>query len=129
MDSRSGTGKTEPYRETLQPMPSSITLYPADNLPADVAAFWRSRQTEQDPLKGLTGSPEWFAMMAAGGGGEALSCAGKTEQAPLSFGAASDRAAGGKLTGRRPSQVFRVCGVIGLRLALASRTSRLPCSS
>jgi len=87
-------------------MPCTITVHPAANLPEDVTAFWRARQFEQDPLKGLTGSPEWFAMMAAGGGGEALvlrkeggTCCGVI---PLLSQTAR--------LGRRVSQVFRVCG-------------------
>lgn len=43
-----------------------VTFQPAASMTPDVIDFWRSRQAAQDPWKGLTGSPEWFVLMAAG---------------------------------------------------------------
>lgn len=87
-------------------MSCNITVHAAGNLPEDVTAFWRARQAEQDPLKGLTGSSEWFAMMAAGAAGNALvvrrengTCCGVVPLLPQAA-----------RLGGRPCQVFRVCG-------------------
>ena len=87
-------------------MPCDITFQPADNLTEDVAAFWRVRQVEQDPLKGLTGSSAWFAMMATSGGGSAL----VARRGDGKCCAVIPLLAQTARLGGRPSQVLRVCG-------------------
>jgi len=43
-----------------------LTFEPVDSLSSDGLIFWRQQQAQQDLWKGLTGTPEWFRMMAAG---------------------------------------------------------------
>ena len=75
-------------------------------------AFWRTRQAQQDPHKGLTGTAGWLDMMAGGGdNGEVLAIRRDDGLLAAVIPLLRQTAAlGGPLPGRKVRPVLRVCG-------------------
>lgn len=65
------TGSVGIWSDALNGREPTVRLHSYRSIPADVMAFWRQAQADQDPYRGVTASPEWFQMMADGGDPEA----------------------------------------------------------
>jgi hypothetical protein len=50
--------------EPALPNRSCVSLHPVAGVPAPVLEFWNRAQATQDPYRGITASPAWYAMMA-----------------------------------------------------------------
>lgn len=49
-----------------------LSLHSVGQLPPELVAFWQRQQAAQDPYRGITVSPGWFAMMAGSGPGTGM---------------------------------------------------------